>query len=60
MLDDFDSFISGSFAIIKYCKSTQVRSTALQQITADFDQDMTSPGNHVTASFSVYTYMHKT
>jgi hypothetical protein len=43
--DEFDSaFLSWSHAIIEYCKSTQVRSTALQLVTSDFDKDISTLG----------------
>ena len=43
--DEFDSaFLCWCHAIIEQCKSTQVRSTALQQVTSDFDKDLSSLG----------------
>ena len=55
--DEFDSaFLCWCHAIIEYCKSTQVRSTALQLVTADFDKDFSSLGECVCTVY-VHGYL---
>lgn len=55
--DEFNSaFLCWCHAIIEYCKSTQVRSTALQQVTADFDKDLSSLGECVLCVYGYLLY----